>query len=420
MWQNSEMHSTAADIFTIAKKELLHFFRDAHVLIYSVLLPMVGYPLLVIGTFESQLWQESLSQNKHLVVAFEPSTSLTKVSPTGLEQLFKEASKSTAQGAAALAALHAGEVDAIIRTNAESEDVDVILNGTSADTAMVKGRLLQLVHESHQNLIDEKLKAAHLSPDFLQIFKIKLKNLAPMSELTSYVLPAITGFALLMVGVGAIYPTVCAFPEEREKRTLDSTLILPVDRYALVLGKSIATTTVALISGAVNFLSMLMVYGVLSAQPAAQRLLSKLGGGSLFGNFHPDQLLLMFVCFVTITLEIVSVFLLMVQSSRSFKEAQNILTVPVLVLMVIPILLCYPNLELSSSNVFFPGFNLVLCLREAFSEPLDYGLCAFAISENLVLIVFAFALIGKIVGREDFLEGKVQIKELFSGGAESK
>jgi sodium transport system permease protein len=411
------MRNAVDDIFTIARKELLHFFRDAHVLIYSLLLPMVGYPLLVIGCFESQLWQESLSQKKQLVIAFEPSAPDSKM-PL-VEHMFKETVKSKTQGADAVAALRAGAIDAIVRTD-KPDLLDIVLNGTSTDNALLKSRLFQLASSSRQDTIDEKLKAANRSPDFLQIFKVKLKNLAPISELTSYVLPAITGFALLMVGVGAIYPTVCAFPEEREKHTLDSTLILPVDRFALVLGKSIATTTVSLMSGAVNFFSMLMVYGILTSQPASQKLLSKLGGGSLFGNFHAEQLLLMLVCFVTITVEIVSIYLLMVQSSRSFKEAQNILTVPVLVLIAVPILLCYPDLQLTIGNAFIPGLNLVLTMREAFAESADYKLCALAIAENVAIIALIFAIIGKIVGREDFLEGNVGVKELLSGGGNRK
>jgi hypothetical protein len=164
---------------------------------------------------------------------------------------------------------------------------------------------------------------------------------------------------------------------------------------------------------------MLMVFWVLSSQPSAQKFLSRLGGGSLFGHFHYEQLVLLALAFITVSLETVAFFLLMVQSSRSFKEAQNILTVPVLFMIAIPIILCYPNLELSPSNVWIPVLNVILSLRAAFSEPINYLLCGLAIAENLVISCFVFALIAIIVGKEDYLQGNARLTSLlvtvFSG-----
>ena len=63
------MNGTLKDVLVITRKELTHFFRDPHVLIYSLLFPLLGFPLLIIGSFETMLWQESLAGKKTVKIA---------------------------------------------------------------------------------------------------------------------------------------------------------------------------------------------------------------------------------------------------------------------------------------------------------------------------------------------------------------
>ena len=62
------------DIAIIARKELTHCFRDAHVLIYTVFIPLVLYPLALVGLSEYMLWREGLSESRPLRIALPVGT----------------------------------------------------------------------------------------------------------------------------------------------------------------------------------------------------------------------------------------------------------------------------------------------------------------------------------------------------------
>ena len=372
-------------------------------LIYSVVLPLIGYPLLIIAGFEGVMWQESLAAKSIVHVAVEKPQNVSLF--TSMSKSSRFAIKETKSSTESLDALRKGEIDAIVRPATNGDGIEVVVNGESANLVTTKERIADLAEDERVRQVIDALRSAGRPKNFLKIFTVKMRNLAPISELSSYILPAICGFSLIMIGFGAIYPAVCAFPEEREKRTLDSTLMLPIDRFAMVLGKDLAVLIVSLMSGLVNLLSMLLVFWVLSIQPNAQVLIGNLGGGSFLGSFRPSQIALILVCFLTTAAETAAIFLFVSQASRTFKEAQNILTIPVLVMAMIPIILCFPNLNLDWTNVWVPVYNLVLTLRSAFANSFDLSLCSLAIAQNIVLSVLFLLIVGKIVGREEFLQG---------------
>jgi sodium transport system permease protein len=393
------------------KKELTHFFRDPHVLIYSLLLPMVGYPLLIVGGFEAALWQESLGEKKKVTIAVErPPEGSALLDAISRSPQFAVKTVADPSGA-----LKRGDVEVVVRKAQTTETIEVITNGGSDRNVQLQKRLTVIANEEHDKQVAEALKTAGRPPDFLKIFTIKMRNLASIAEISSYILPAICAFALFMIGYGAIYPAVCAFPEEREKRTLDSTLMLPVARISVVLGKTLAITCAGLVSGLINLFSMFMVFWVFTIQPNVQKLLGGLGGGSFFGNFSLPQVLLILACFVTVAVETAAIYLFMAQAARTFKEGQNILTIPLLLMAAMPLAICAPNLSLNWTTVMIPIFNVALCLRASFSSSCDLTLCMLALTQNLLLSGLLVSWVAKIVGREEFLAGDLSLIAVLTG-----
>jgi sodium transport system permease protein len=400
-----------SDVLTIMKKELTHFFRDPHVLIYSLILPMVGYPLLIVGVFEAALWQESLGEKKKITVAIQrPPEGLAFFDAISRSPQF--AVKAVADPAAAL---KHGDIDVVVRMAKNPDTIEIVTNGASDKNSLIQKRISVIGNEERDKQVAEALKTAGRPPDFLKIFTIKMRNLASIAEISSYILPAICAFALFMIGYGAIYPAVCAFPEEREKRTLDSTLMLPVGRISVVLGKTLAITCAGLLSGLINLFSMLMVFWVFTIQPNVQKLLGGLGGGSFFGSFSLGQVLLIFACFVTVAVETAAIYLFMAQAARTFKEGQNILTIPLLLMASMPLAICAPNLSLNWTTVMIPMFNVALCLRSSFSSSCDMTLCILALAQNILLAGLLVSLVAKIVGREEFLGDDLSLMSILTG-----
>lgn len=408
------MNGTLKDVLVITRKELTHFFRDPHVLIYSLLFPLLGFPLLIIGSFETMLWQESLAGKKTVKIA------ITRPAPGTNSAVFDAIARSPRFEVKAcqdpIDSLNRGEIDAALRPGQAGTTMEVLVNDASDKTEQIKLRIAEVAHEEDSRAVKEALKSAGRDPDFLTIFTVELRNLAPIAVVSSYLLPCVCGFALVMVGFGATYPAVCAFPEEREKRTLDSTLMLPVNRFSVVLGKTTAVFLVGLMSGAINLFSMVAVFWVLSIQPNVQTMITKLGGGSLFGNFQLSQLAMILCCLVSIAAETAAIFMFAAQAARSFKEGQNILTIPLLTMTLTPVVLALPGMELTWQTALVPVLNIVLSLRSIFSGSCNMPLCMLSLAQNFVISVLLIFWIGKTVGREEFLQENFQLTRVLTGG----
>ena len=71
---DSSIRARLGEIFTIASKELTHCLRDSHVIIYSLILPVVFYPLIIIGASEFALWREGLTEKCPIKVAIDKAS----------------------------------------------------------------------------------------------------------------------------------------------------------------------------------------------------------------------------------------------------------------------------------------------------------------------------------------------------------
>ena len=88
-------------------------------------------------------------------------------------------------------------------------------------------------------------------------FVLTKRNLAPGSQIGGYVLSkALPLMILLMVLLGAFYPAIDVTAGERERGTLETILTSPIARIDLLLGKILAVTVLASLSGVVNLGSM--------------------------------------------------------------------------------------------------------------------------------------------------------------------
>jgi ABC-type Na+ efflux pump permease subunit len=159
-------------------------------------------------------------------------------------------------------ALSRGDLDVIVRLAKTPgttemaktpETIEIVTNGGSDRAVLATKRIMAMANDVRDRNLAETLKADSKPANFLKIFTIKMRNLAAIAEMSTYILPAICAFALFMIGFGALYPAVCAFPEEREKHTLDSTLMLPVGRSSVVIGKTLAITLAGFLSGYSRF-----------------------------------------------------------------------------------------------------------------------------------------------------------------------
>jgi ABC-type Na+ efflux pump permease subunit len=177
-----------------------------------------------------------------------------------------------------------------------------------------------------------------------------------------------------MTVLGAFYPAVDLTAGERERRTEDTTLLLPVPRLAVHQGKILAVCAAALIATALNLLAIGLSAGHLLS-------LARLGDGAqvelpLAPLVALAPLAALFALFVSAVLTGVASF------ARTFQEGQALLG-PVQLAFIAPAMAgAVPGIESSIGFAFVPVLNVVLAFRGLLlgqSQPLFYALTALAL-----------------------------------------
>ena len=159
---------------------------------------------------------------------------------------------------------------------------------------------------------------------------------------------------LLMVLLGAFYPAIDVTAGERERGTLETVLSAPIPRLHLLLGKVLAVTVLASVSGLLNLVSMsaALVQVVNLAAPATELPVPWSRAAATGLVVVPTAFLL------------AALFVLVGSLARGFKEAQNLL-MPVYFLFFAPAMLgAMGELPLSPGLALVPGLNVSLLARD--------------------------------------------------------
>lgn len=380
------------DICIVAGKELRHCFRDSHVLIYTVLVPLVLYPVSLVSLSEYSLWREGLAETRPIHVAFLKD-GLEKIPE--LVSAIKEAKRlSVVESDNPIRDLQQGKFECVIDGRKAPESINVILNQSSDRFLETKVAMTTKTYEARGKAMRKALEDAGCKTKVIRVFEIVTNNVGTIGgrkaklqdmELTAFsttmVLVAFYGYTMLIITVGAVYPALAAFTEEFEKRTKNTTYLLPVDRSSVVIGKFSAVVTLTLLSGMVNFFSMGLValYFTWKLDWLKRTLSLALKQYSL-GNV----VLLLLVFFLS-TLLVAAIYSLMAAHSKSFKEAQNVSSLILIGITILPMVAILPGWSLNQVTAFIPILNMVLAAKAIVTDSLGTSDMLCACIENLAV-----------------------------------
>jgi sodium transport system permease protein len=207
----------------------------------------------------------------------------------------------------------------------------------------------------------------------------------------SFVLPMLL---VVMCVMGAFFPAVDLTAGEKERSTVETTLVLPVRRLAVQQGKILAVCASSVLATVLNLLALGL---------SAGHLLSTFTGRLDVGVAELPvmalvailPLALLFAFFVS------SVMVAAASLAASFKEGQALLG-PVQILFLLPAMAgILPGLELDLRTALIPVVNVVLAFRAMLLHralPLEYLVTALTL---LVYALISIRLAVRVLGREN-------------------
>ncbi len=363
-------------------KELTELLRDKKTLIFVILLPILIFPVLfgIVGTVMAFTANKAKQQEHRYVIVNEQQA------PDFAEALFyhknfKQTAMLQTDEASLLAAIKQDQVDVAIiipadyrekRQRLEQAEWRVIYNQSSQYDFMFSyfTDVLQNYSESVQketlrNLnVDAKVLPAIIKP--VQVVKV---DSADKRENLGEKLGAVLAYALILLCFsGAAYPAIDIGAGEKERGTLETLLICPISRVALISGKFLTILTAALMTTLITVLS-LGVWGLLASAFMPVDILT-----DVIQSISWSDLTVMFLLLIPTSGMFAALLLAISIYARSFKEAQNYIS-PLTIMILMPLMMAMaPGFELNYSTALIPITNIALAIKELLKGTADLGI----------------------------------------------
>ncbi len=196
--------------------------------------------------------------------------------------------------------------------------------------------------------------------------KLQERSIANQREKIGALIGGILPYILLLVCLMAtVYPAIDLGAGEKERGTLETLLLAPVSRSAIVLAKFSVLFTFGLTAALLmvsSIAGLLLMLGN-SIDDGVAKLVSSIGALDL--AMLALMLLPTAAIFASLLLSI-SIY------AKSFKEAQGFIQ-PLMLLVILPIILAMmPGIELNWFWAMVPLTNVSLAMKELIKGTMDY------------------------------------------------
>ena len=377
-------------MWTIYLKELLELTRDRKTLIFTILIPIFAMPL-IFGGFayvSSHMFKSArTAQMRYAIFGQQhaPELSARFAQQANLQRVAladeSEIRSAIADERIKFAVVIPPQFDTTLQQHRQAA---IALHYNSASTVDVtQQRVREVIDGYNGSLRQQALSALNLNPAQLAFalapVVLEKKSTADQREQMGAVVGGMLPYLLLMVCLtAAMYPAIDLGAGEKERGTLETLLLAPVPRGAIVLAKFLVLFTVGMTSAVLMVGSMAVLLTVF--------------GGSLEGNLAvmvrsitlPD--LAMITLMLVPTAAIFASLLLSISIyAKSYKEAAGMIT-PLMLLTILPIVVAMlPGVTLTWLWAMVPLTNVSLAMKELVKGTMDYSMFGVILASTTVI-----------------------------------
>lgn len=365
-------------MWLIFRKEFKELLRDRKTIIFMIGLPLLLFPLIfgVAFFFMSNAAEKAESEIlKYAIVgeAYAPDIAQEFATKTDKFELIDIKDNSD------YASLIKSEtLDFVLEIPATFSD-DVLASGqheiklylNDAGLNKVYGRVAEIVDvytEAFQTSafdtlgLSEKQQQALIAP-----IVIEKQNIADDREVWGERIGGLLPYFIFILCLqGAMAPAADLGAGEKERGTLETLLISPMDRYKLVLGKFLTIGCAGLITALITVSSMAL-WGIVLSQGMAIEFVVEIM--SMVGIL---DFVLIFLMLVPVVAIFAAILLSLSIYARSFKEAQSYMGSLIMVVIFPVIIAMMPGVELKGGWIWVPLTNVALAMKELFKGTMDY------------------------------------------------
>lgn len=389
----------------VFRKELVETLRDRRTLFTSLILPILLFPVIIIGIAALGYFIVSgIQRETHSVMLLgeEHAPELARRIRTMQEvRIVPPADDYPARIDAKtlrVAVEFPDEFEARLRTSPETQQEIKLYwyEGELRSRAAVNAAE-KTITEYRKEIIRERLAERGLADDVAQPFTVETANVAPPERVTGSILGLLLPyFIIILCLTGAMYPAMDLTAGEKERGTMETLLVSPVGRADIVAGK---------------FLLVLLISVTTTALSIASFALTVLAGANVVGRLNLNIVLAVsgksiaavFLMILPLAILFSAALMAIALYARSYREAQSYLG-PLYIVVILPaVFSMLPGIELSPRLALVPILNVSLVAREIFGGVYKWDLIALILLSTSVIAAAALRFAARQFRREEVL-----------------
>ncbi len=379
-------------ILAVMGKELLEASRDANVLLYALGFPLLLYPMLIWGVVQ-------LLQVEAGVTESQPSRVAMSAPREMLSALAEPPVESLPGGEEDLLADRLDAILELVPQPAGGLVARLTFRSTRARSRRARALLSERLESWRQHYLEDLGTGMGRGAGAFLPWKIEAVDESPAGEVATTVVSRVLAVLLLTVLVlSTLYPLVEVMVGERERGTLETTMVAAVPRLHVVAGKLLAVMLIAMTAVLGNLVALLATLA--SMLPDLGSTLGPLA------SRDPLSLFMAFMGLLTMALALAGSMGLVILPARSYKTAQNNGMVLGTVFLGLSALALFPQVEAGPVLALVPAAGTSLLLRDSIAGGVPMSLGTIVVVTNLSVAVVGFWLGSRVLANEGYLFGE--------------
>lgn len=264
-----------------------------------------------------------------------------------------------------------------------TSEVPVYYKASTSENEQALSRIHKVLEEYGKQLLSVRLEKKKLAAAYVEPLRIADRDVSSVREKIGQRLGGMFPyFFVIFCFLGAMYPAIDLAAGEKERGTMETLLVSPATRLQIVVGKFLVVTASGIFTALTSVLWLYLVFRQSKMVPP--EVLS-----GILKLIEWKSLLLLFSMVIPLCAFFAAILLSASVFSKSYKEAQSIIT-PLNFMVLVPVLIgIFPGITLNAATALIPILNISLATKEIIAGTISPLLMA-----EVCLVLFALAALG--------------------------
>jgi len=388
---------------TLYIREIRSSLRERQVMVFSIVVPVVLYPVLLWGVFSMMSLAEDRQEDLRPRVAGMAAEDFQQL-PEELGTVETlEWAEPPSDSADAVARLENRTLDAVLMARPGPE-YEILYSGTGERGRAAMHRLRRALQDYRRRNLRTAALMAGTSADEWQVFDLATLDVSSRAEQGSFILGLMLPvFFSVMVAVGSFYPAVDSTAGDRERRTWETLMSTGAKRSTILWAKYLSVTTFGTLAGVLNVASMTLSLSTILAPLASDAQLPSFA-------ISPASIPLVLLASALLGGVVSAGMMILASFARNFREGQAMVQ-PFYIMAIMPaLLLQLPGLSLGPLTALIPFLNTALLIRAAVQGGASLLPSLLTLAVSAVAIALMLRVASGISAQEGSAAGDVRLR----------